>query len=404
MQVIRFPLIDPKFLVTDVRPHPVMVSTKCQKYIQQALDYQLIPEKRCFSQTPRTKPRCTTETTVVYCMASAKHFLCFLPHKDQWYALQAPFQTGEPVASGSDEAAQEEEYFYGLLSVGGYIFVRCLSRSREQVGNFALRRIQMYSITTNTWTECSLPEVVQFAILIECNGVLYSCSRKGIAAYSPERDQWSTMQTMTLNPCQFAVSDQKRIYLFNLEDGGIEIIHTDKQFQSTKNQMMWLSRFDVLSLAKLNNHDVFLSLRTSTGVLRKIVNVRTNHWQDANKRMCHGVSPINPKQGVSYPHCLNLEDPWEITFDRNKNEMFVLAKWSAISDCPVSQPSKAGTAPKRHSDAVLPFFKIDASKAWRRQASLSEVFVGQGAGALTTRQAVQLCISDGQTSMATSLP
>lgn len=412
-----------------------MTGEKCQEYIQEALYYQVLPAERCVNQTMRSKPRCSDETTLIYCLAGINQFLVFIPHKDSWFSLQAPFTTGTGIndfsetseaGSSSTESLTEagvpakktrkskrtvsvhkitkEELFYGILAVAGKVFVRVNSRAQEEVGNYVLRRLKMYSIATNTWKECKLPENTQYVLLIECDGILFNCSRKGIESYDPEKNEWILNISVALNPCQFAVSDQKRIYLYNLENGGIEIVHTDKNFVVTKNQIMWFGRFDILSLSKLDSHDVFLSLRTSSGISREIVNVRTNHWQDVNKRIYPGMSAVQPKPGVSYPHCLNQDDPWEMVYDRKNGETYVLAKWSSITDCPTAKITPKKQPPRTHSDAVLPFFKIDETRTWRRQASLSESLLSLGGNGGPGGQILQLCISDGHTSMATKIP
>ena len=146
---------------------------------------------------------------------------------------------------------------------------------------------------------------------------------------------------------------------------------------------------EVLNVAKLPNQEVFISMRTLTGVSRKVFNVKSNLWRDAN--LYHSSAPIQPKPGQHYPSSLNLGDAWKVLCNRSTHALYVLGTRSGFADVP---PKPRGREPvPTQMDAALPFFRFEFhGRTWHRVASLPEN--------MSTAQ-LSLTISDGHSSMAT---
>ena len=80
---------------------------------------------------------------------------------------------------------------------------------------------------------------------------------------------------------------------------------------------------DIQSVCKLPLHEVLLSLRTISGVSRKIFNIKTCMWRDATLGYGAGVGAAKP--GVHLPQCMDPSDHWEIVCDRVENVLYILA-------------------------------------------------------------------------------
>ena len=138
---------------------------------------------------------------------------------------------------------------------------------------------------------------------------------------------------------------------------------------------------------KLPNSEVFLQLRTITGISRKVFNIRTNLWRDCS--ISHGLAPLQPHAGVHYPLCVDPSDPWGVVCDKSLNALYVLALKSGMADIPARKHDPCVCV-----DGRLPFYRLDmASREWKRLANLPECLASQD---------VQMCVVDGDDSMATS--
>ena len=80
MEVVRSPLVDPEVLLGQVAPHELMTRfTSCTRWVQDAMTYQLLPASQTDHQTARTKPRCTGQEVLLYCLGGGKQFKCYVP-------------------------------------------------------------------------------------------------------------------------------------------------------------------------------------------------------------------------------------------------------------------------------------------------------------------------------------
>lgn len=138
MQYIRFPLIDAQILITKIQVDDLMMkSTIRESLIEEAMKYQLLISYQSRLQTCRTKPRCTEGKTVIYCLAGIDHFMCFIPHHNRWYSLQAPTL---------QEAASQDALHYNIISVGAKVYAMGLIRITGEVNMLSYS----YSVSINT--------------------------------------------------------------------------------------------------------------------------------------------------------------------------------------------------------------------------------------------------------------
>ncbi len=420
MECIRFPLISPQILVGVIERDPLMAkSRRCYELIQEAMKYQLLPELQSSTQSPRTKPRCTPSDTVIYCLSGSDQFKCYIPRYDTWYSLSAPRKGTEGLSPKFRTHSQCKDSprvtQQNLVSVAGMVYACTQATRPEEVGNFELIRLQQFDLSQNLWKECALPKKVSVpTFLIECNNVLYACSRNAIERYHPENNSWEVVSVSRLSPCQFAVSDDNHIFLYTLEEGICQEMAMDRPSMVTTRQVMSPNRFvtEVVSATKLPNHEIFLSLRTQSGISRKIVNVKSNLWRDAG--ILPGSSSMQYRSGQNFPLWLDPAEPWQTMCDRNHNSLFILATKSGLNHiaappsstsfvhrrgssgtgCQSSNQSDAAIPVRDLPDAVLPFFLLDiAKKSWTRLAAMPE-FMG--------REPIKSCISDGQCSMGSA--
>ena len=59
------------------------------------------------------------------------------------------------------------------------------------------------------------------------------------------------MSTEPLKPCQFAVSESTKIYLYNLECGEAEVIYTNRNYEIRRHMVPQYAGADILNVAKL---------------------------------------------------------------------------------------------------------------------------------------------------------
>ena len=71
-------------------------------------------------------------------------------------------------------------------------------------------------------------------VLMECNSTLYACSRSDLHKYDLDLNTWHTCCKVNLDPSQLIVSDENSIYFYNLEEGIVQIMRLDRDFQVTK--------------------------------------------------------------------------------------------------------------------------------------------------------------------------
>lgn len=405
MSCVRFPLIESHLILNSIQQDSlIQKSSLCNEYIEDAKRYQLLPLLQSTLQTERTKPRCTSRDTVIYCLSSSGHFKCYVPRYDKWYSLASAFFLDSFVGSIAEQDLKPPYVVkHSLVTVSGLVYLYTHSSRPGIEGNhFELVQIQSFCLETNSWRDCSLPSKVEHpTFLMECNNALYSCSRNAVERYHQEMDSWEVVSVSRLSVCQFAVSDENKIYLYTMEDGICQEISMDRPSLVNTRQVMSPNRFvtEVLGATKLPNHEVLLSQRTMSGITRKILSVKSNLWRDGN--IFYGHSPMQARPGQHYPVCFDTSEPWEVLCDRNKSVLYVLSTKSGLANVPQTRrdavgqkviSSVAASVGKRKTDAVLPFYKVDMTdKSWTRLASLPEF--------MTTRGELQMCISDGQSSM-----
>lgn len=386
MECIRFPLIDSDVLLAKIMQDGTMMKVEgCMKLIHEAMQYQLLPRRQSSLQNLRSKPRCTLQDTVLYCLSGSEQFKCYVPRYDKWYSLTAPNKVSENDMETDEKGRACHET---LVAIGGVIFACTQATRPEEVGRFEIIRLRRFSLEENKWKPCKLPSKVGVpTFLMGCNESLYAFSRNAIEKYRMDRDLWDVVSISRLSPCQFAVSDDNRVLLYTLEDGISQEMNMDCPTMVNTRQVMSPNRFvtEVIRATKLPNHEVMLLVRTISGISKKIFNVKTNLWRDGN--IYHGHNPVQPKPGQHYPLCLDLLDPWHIMCDRNENMLYVLSTKSGITDLPTrSSESK--------NDGVLPFYKYNlVDKTWTRLACLPESMAASN---------IQLCLSDGQSSMSSA--
>ena len=91
MKNIRFPLIDPQTLITKIQADELIIkSPMCESLVEEAMKYQLLRSSQSKLQSSRTKPRCTEDKTIIYCLAGEERFMCYVVHHNRWYSLLAP--------------------------------------------------------------------------------------------------------------------------------------------------------------------------------------------------------------------------------------------------------------------------------------------------------------------------
>jgi kelch repeat and BTB domain-containing protein 3 len=157
MPCVRFPLIESHLLLNIVQKEPLVIKSElCQEFIEEAKRYQLLVRAQSTMQTERTRPRCTSRDTVVYCLSSAGHFKCYVPRYDRWYSLGASY-----LPDDSDHDATRPTMKHSLIVVSGVVYL-CSRASRhpEDLGHLEVVQIQCFSLETNAWKLCSLPSKV----------------------------------------------------------------------------------------------------------------------------------------------------------------------------------------------------------------------------------------------------
>lgn len=398
MHTIRFPLIQPCILINDIQP--MMTSSACQALLQHAFHYQLQPLMQSLMQSPQTKPRygkCANKTAI-YCLSGIGHqFMCFLPNFNCWYSLRA--------LPSVLEYTDDQDLHIRLLSISQVVYACVVAKNPEQVGHSIMRAMYKYDLCNNEWQTCSLPSgSVHQCFLLECNFVLYACSRDGIQSYDSKHDTWQIVHSLELGPCQFAVSDSdtEELHFFNLESGVLQSVSVNSRTKPTmQTQVLTPSRFpaEIHDVTKLCAHDVLLTMRTVTGLSRKIFNVRSHTWRDTN--LSYGSTSGYPRGGVNHPLCIDNNDHWAVVCDRGANALYVLGMKSGLSDIPTRRRMKQREVPTQGKmaesalDARLPFYKVDLIlHTWSRLASVPEALAANS---------LQLCINDGRSSMATGL-
>ena len=276
MEVVRFPLVDPEVLVGQVAQHELMTRcTSCARWVQDAMTYQRHPASQSDHQTARTKPRCTRQEVVLYCLGGGRHFKCYVPGDNRWYSLAAPTRCNvTPVDCRSVK----------LLAVAGHVYAVLESSRVTEVSPLVLLSLERYDIELNGWCGCELPAQLEPPVtLIGCAGKLYACARCGVERYDLTTDTWLRVASYQATPYQFTVSDNSAIHMYNLEDGTLQTIRVDNG-SLTLRQIMTPNRYatDISSVVtKLPFHDVLLSTRTANGVYT-IFDTKTNFWRDAN--------------------------------------------------------------------------------------------------------------------------
>jgi len=73
------------------------------------------------------------------------------------------------------------------------------------------------------YTQVDVPTFV-----MECNNTLYACSRNAVERYHADIDSWEVVSVSHLSPCQFAVSDDNKIFLYAMEEGISQELSMDR--------------------------------------------------------------------------------------------------------------------------------------------------------------------------------
>ena len=195
------------------------------------MQYHLLPMSQSTLQNSRTKPRCLSSdrSTVVYCLAGSSHFMCFLPTQNRWFSLAAP-----PLCY--DQVEDNITHHARLLAANGLVYACVMARHPEEAGRCTMKALQKYDLSTNEWKYCSLPQGTNQSLFIECQDRLYAFSRDGVELYSVDQNLWQKVLDVKLTPCQFAMSDDHYVHLYNLENGIAQTITvgTDHQMQRTQ--------------------------------------------------------------------------------------------------------------------------------------------------------------------------
>ena len=260
------------------------------------------------------------------------------------------------------------------------------SPSLKRSINFDLRMLLAYNLNSNSWKRCSLPTQASNNMnvaLIGCRGTLYACCRKGIEKYTPADDSWQIATTCQIRPCHLMVSDDRVLHFYNLRDGWVQKVRVDyhdNELDITQQQNLPPNRFfaGFTSVVKLRGEEVLVSLRTLTGIHRKLFSIRTNTWKDVH--LWKGKDRMKQQ-----PRFLDFSESLPMMCDRLTDDLYLLGSQSGFSDL-----SEGVDLTKL--DAALPFFRYNMEKkTWTRLASLPEFM---SAGSLET------CCSDRLYNMA----
>ena len=382
MEHVRFPLIDSRVLVEHILPHPLMAEQEaCRRLVLEAMQYQLLSTEQSRRQTARTKPRYSRgSSAIIYCISGDRSFMCYIPAPhNRWYSLQSPAPTSVDT---------QGQLQYNILVVNGYVYALGQVRRSVEAANFQVECLQKYNITTNTWCTCAVPTHEKYVpTLIEADRKLLAVFRDVVMEYNPDEDAWDTLAEYNIGPFDLVVSNNNNtLDLYNLGEGLCHqvALNTRRQRRS-KNQILTPSLFltDLLDVTKLNHYEILLSMRTSSGMTRKIFNARSEMWSDAD--LYQGPYSREPKPRTNFPQALCLNDLWVCLCDRPYSMLYVLGTRTGLAD---GGSRRATGPPSGPSDGILPFYSFDLEMhTWKRLVGFPEKLLSPY---------MKVCIDDGQ--------
>ena len=193
MKHIRFPLISTSDLVDRVQSHSFMMeNAECHKFLLEALNYHLVPQRQHLMQSVRTRMRSTNEVILVVggelsnkCVSNNIIVLdephCKLKHL-----------TSMPLRRVDHSIAVLNDFLY---VVGGQVTLT--SSGKESVGT-----VHRYDPRFNHWLQmCPMQQRRAFFSLAALAGKLYAMGGKNehgalasMEAYNPNKDTWTCVQ------------------------------------------------------------------------------------------------------------------------------------------------------------------------------------------------------------------
>lgn len=147
MSCVRFPLIESHLILNSIQKDSlIQKSSLCNEYIEDAKRYQLLPLLQSTLQTERTKPRCTSRDTVIYCLSSSGHFKCYVPRYDKWYSLESAFFLDSFVGSIAEQDLKSQYVVkHSLVTVSGLVYL-CTHSSRPGIEGNHFELVQIQSL------------------------------------------------------------------------------------------------------------------------------------------------------------------------------------------------------------------------------------------------------------------
>ncbi|XP_077869377.1 kelch-like protein 20 [Saccoglossus kowalevskii] len=141
MSRIRLPLMPAADLIECVNVEPLVLKSEwCQALVQEAMNYQLLPNKQGELQTPRSRPRYVNLDEMIFAVGvtgTEGHIpdmlltKCYIPRHNAWYSL----------------ATLHAVSLRGLTFCNGLLYALCFNTENEQLD------LYMYDIVSNAWSD-----------------------------------------------------------------------------------------------------------------------------------------------------------------------------------------------------------------------------------------------------------
>lgn len=192
---IRFPLIKTKDLVDFVQSFDFMMEQEeCHRYLLQALNYHLIPQRQHSFQIPRNRFRSSNQVALavggeIPQQRVSGQVLAFDESKGTWKNL-----TDMPLKRVDHSVAVLNDFMY---VAGGQVTLN--SNGRESIGT-----LHRYDPRVNTWLQmCPMQQRRAFFFLAAFDGLLYAVGGKneqGALAsaeiYDPNKNRWKFIASL----------------------------------------------------------------------------------------------------------------------------------------------------------------------------------------------------------------
>ncbi|XP_077992203.1 kelch-like protein 24 [Glandiceps talaboti] len=225
MSYIRLPLMPAPDLIGDVQKNPMVRHSEwCLELIQEAMSYQLLPDKHGEHQSPRTRPRYGNLDEVIFAVGvtgtegdETPDWLltkCFVPRLNNWFSL----------------ASLNASALRGLAFCNGYLYAVCFKSDNENLD------LYKYNIESNTWSQCAsvskanhvirstYPSQDTWVQLVKCGVKLYmfvSALRSqeeristSALCYNTQYNKWKVLATMKIQRLYFStVCKDVNIYI-----------------------------------------------------------------------------------------------------------------------------------------------------------------------------------------------